>query len=269
MLSENDAVTLADSMALQNDDHSLMQRRVVSLLQNVTLPEDAPQAERDALGMIQAWDGVTSADSAAAAVAEVLLSKHLVKAAGPRLLGDDLTDLLGRGAITSVVDLLQNPDGRLGDDPEGARDKILSQALSGAVMETSERLGPDMVMWRWGDLHKAVFTSSVAALALPGMASQLNVGPLSMGGSAYSPHAASYNDKFEVTSGASFRMVLDVGNWDESRFINSPGQSGDPMSAQYRDLTPLWASGEYAPLTYSRKAVENVARHVISLMPEK
>lgn len=268
VLSEGDKMTLADSMALQNDDHSVMQRRVVALMQGQKLPETASSPEKEALSLIQNWDGVTAADSAAAAVAEVMLSKHLVKVAGPRVLDDDLSKLLGRGAITSVVDLLTDPDDRLGSEPEKARNEILTQALQDAVAETSERLGPDVSTWRWGDLHKGMFTSSVAPLAPKGMASQLNVGPLSMGGSAFSPRAASYNNDFEVTSGASFRMVLDVGNWNESRFINTPGQSGDPASGHYRDLAPLWAAGDYAPLVYTREAVEAAAQHVLALTPE-
>ena len=89
-----------------------------------------------------------------------------------------------------------------------------------------------------------------------------------MGGSAFSPRAASYRiSDFKVTAGASFRMVLDVGNWDESRFINTPGQSGDAYSAHYRDLAPLWAAGDYAPLLYSREAIEKAARSVIALKP--
>jgi hypothetical protein len=40
-------------------------------------------------------------------------------------------------------------------------------------------------------------------------------------------------------------MVLDVGAWDASRTINTPGQSGDPFSGHYRDLAPLWATGQY------------------------
>ncbi|AXC50143.1 hypothetical protein DRW48_10930 [Paracoccus suum] len=267
VLSANDKVTLADSMALQNDDNSLMQRRLVALYKGVNLPETAPQAERDALALIQGWDGVTAADSGAAAVGEVLLSKHLVPTAAPRVLDAPLAELLGRGAITPIMDLMEAPDDRLGSDPAAARDEILAKALSGAVTETTELLGEDQANWQWGDIHKGKFTSSVAGLARPGRASQLNVGPLSMGGSAYSPRAASYNDKFEVTSGASFRMVLDVGNWDASRFVNTPGQSGDPMSAHYRDLAPLWAAGDYAPLVYSREAVEAAAEHVIELKP--
>ena len=41
-------------------------------------------------------------------------------------------------------------------------------------------------------------------------------------------------------------MVLDVGNWDASRTINTPGQLGDPFSAQYRDLFPLCDGGHAA-----------------------
>lgn len=267
VLSANDRSTLADSMALQNDDHSLMQRRLIALLKPLTLPEGAAEADRDGLALLQGWDGVTAPDSAAAALGEALLSKHLVDPVVQQVLGGDLAELLGRGAISGVIALLEAPDERLGDDPQAARDEILRRALSAAVAEVSETLGPDMASWQWGDLHRGVFNSPVATLAREGRAGALNVGPVATGGSAFSPHAASYNDAFEVTSGASFRMVLDVGNWDASRFINTPGQSGDPASAHYRDLAPLWASGDYAPLVYSREAVEAAATRVISLTP--
>ena len=63
------------------------------------------------------------------------------------------------------------------------------------------------------------------------------------------------------------RFVFDVGAWDNSVFTNSPGQSADPGSAHYRDLFPLWAEGGYAPLPFSREAVERAARRVIALKP--
>jgi penicillin amidase len=62
-------------------------------------------------------------------------------------------------------------------------------------------------------------------------------------------------------------MVLDVGNWDQSRAINTPGQSGNPYSAHYRDLAPLWAAGEYVPLLYSRDAVERGASEYWRISP--
>nr|WP_319016824.1 penicillin acylase family protein [Diaphorobacter aerolatus] len=62
-------------------------------------------------------------------------------------------------------------------------------------------------------------------------------------------------------------MVVDVGNWDASRAVNTPGQSGNQASPHYRDLASTWAAGKYFPLTYSRDAVEKVTRERITLTP--
>jgi penicillin amidase len=62
-------------------------------------------------------------------------------------------------------------------------------------------------------------------------------------------------------------MVIDVGAWDDSVVMNSPGQSGDPNDAHYRDLFPLWAEGAYVPFAFTREAVERVAATVIVLTP--
>ena len=98
----------------------------------------------------------------------------------------------------------------------------------------------------------------------------MSVGPLQVPGSASTPRAQSYRSSdFKVTAGASVRLVMDVGAWDNSVVMNSPGQSGDPHSAHYRDLFPMWAEGSYAPLAFSREAVDRVAESIIRLMPAK
>ena len=72
---------------------------------------------------------------------------------------------------------------------------------------------------------------------------------------------------FRQMSGPSVRVVIDVGNWDNSRAVNHPGQSGDPDSPHYRDLAPMWRNGQYLPLLYSRTAVENATEKKIKLVP--
>lgn len=98
----------------------------------------------------------------------------------------------------------------------------------------------------------------------------MKAGPTPMGGTMLSPMAATWRpEDFRVTAGASFRMVLDVGNWDASRAINTPGQSGDPASPHFKDLFPLWVTGRYVPLLYSRKAIEGATETVIRLAPAR
>lgn len=72
-----------------------------------------------------------------------------------------------------------------------------------------------------------------------------------------------------VIAGASVRMVLDVGEWDNSVVMNTTGQSDDPMNAHYRDLFPMWAEGSYVPLRFSRAAVGRDAENHIRLTPAR
>src|SRR6266849_1982457 len=73
---------------------------------------------------------------------------------------------------------------------------------------------------------------------------------------------------FRQMNGPSVRVVLDVGNWDNSRAVIHSGESGDPESPHYRDLAPLWSEGTYFPLLYSRGAVLRATERVIRLLPE-
>jgi penicillin amidase len=259
-------LTLADAMDLQNDDTSMLARRLVKLLQPLS-SDDA--SARKGLELLKGWDARDGADSAAAAVYEVWISNHLgavlLKSVAPKA-----ADLIAPEAsgISPIVAYLEAPDERLGGEPKAARDRIILESLGGAVAEVAAKLGADSSMWRWGRLHVATFDHALIPLVDKATAAQLTVGPLAFGGAANVPRAATYRrSDYRLTAGASFRMVLDVGNWDASRVVNTPGQSGDPFSAHYRDLAPLWASGQYVPLLYSRAAVEAATAEAIALTP--
>jgi penicillin amidase len=68
-------------------------------------------------------------------------------------------------------------------------------------------------------------------------------------------------------SGASYREIFDVADWDRSVMTNAPGESGDPESRHYRDLLDDWIAGRYHPAPFSRKAVEAATEERIVLEP--
>ncbi|WOH82456.1 penicillin acylase family protein [Bradyrhizobium sp. BEA-2-5] len=265
VLQANSKVTLADAMALQNDDTGMLARRLVALLKPLT-SDDANV--RKGLDLLKAWDARDAADSAAAAVYEVWIANHL----GPVLLkttAPKAAELIAPEAssISAIVGYLEKPDAALGSDPAAERDRVLRDSLGEAVADVAGKLGSD-ASWRWGRLHVAQFNHALMPLADKATAAQMQVGPLAFGGAANVPRAATYRrSDYHLISGASFRMVLDVGNWDASRAVNTPGQSGDPFSGHYRDLAPLWATGQYVPLLYSRSAVEAATAEAITLTP--
>jgi penicillin amidase len=101
-----------------------------------------------------------------------------------------------------------------------------------------------------------------------GHASLTDLGPLPRSGDGNTVGATGwYGDSFEQIEGASYREILDPGDWDRSFAINTPGQSGQPGSPHYSDLLRLWQDWQYFPLAYSRRAVEENTTDGLSLRP--
>ena len=335
--------SLADSQALQGDCVSEPALRLADLLR--ALPAAADPDIVSAQALLATFDGTLDADSAAAALIEVVWVRHLRPALLAVLMPDAaIRRLLPPGDTQSLIERLVT-----GLDP-AARDALLAEALGAGFRDCLDRMGPDpmgrlapdasdpppppsageggprvsegragtksrkrgapvqeralpvtkaapfsepgfpspdplrgpsspaegggsdgiaahapQTGWSWGRLHHALFAHPLTALR-PDQA--WDVGPLPVGGAAASVMHAEYRtDTFRLTHGASFRMVVDVGDWDRSVFINVPGQSGDPGSPHYADLAPIWGRQDYVPMLYGRAAVDAATETIITLSP--
>ena len=126
------------------------------------------------------------------------------------------------------------------------------------MAELEQRLGPDMNRWQYGQakLKHVLLKHPLSDAVSPDLRARLDLGPLPRGGYAHTVNSTSDNDN--QATGASFRIIADVGDWDRSLGTNTPGQSGDPDSPHYRDLFEPWADGEYFPAFFSRAKVESV-----------
>jgi penicillin G amidase len=94
---------------------------------------------------------------------------------------------------------------------------------------------------------------------------RFNVGPFSLGG--YDSTVMSFSKRSSVDIGPSFRQIVDVSDWDRSVATGAPGQSEWPSSPHFADLAKLWASGEYFPLAFSDRAVQDNAESTLVLQP--
>ena len=254
-LTENARSTVRDSAALQHDTLSKFGRSLAVLM------PDLPGYEAE-IARLRQWDGDVRADSAAAALYEVWWSKLRV-ALHEHVVPKALRDLVPELDVTVIEALLKAPDRRLGAQPVAVRDALMRQALMAAREELARRLGPDSATWRWGALHSVTVRSPLARV--PGMADLFppvgGAGDAS-GGDAYTVMARWYDatrkvpNPYEATGGASYLMVCDVGAWDNSLFLNFPGQSDDPRSPHYGDLMPEWLAGRMQPFTFSKEGVE-------------
>jgi len=130
------------------------------------------------------------------------------------------------------------------------RDSMVESALAAAVDSLERLQGSDWSRWTWGSMNRARFRHPVtAAFDLPAV--------------ERSGDRTTVN--LTAQSGASFREIIDLSNWDNSVATSVPGQSGQPESPHYDDLLDLWADGEYFPLLFTREAVEANTQHRLVL----
>jgi penicillin amidase len=260
--------SLKDSEALQNDYVNIAARRLVHLLGTIATP-DPKLAEL--AQWLAAWDSNVTAQSPQAALYEVWLTRHLMPALLARIASsfpNALRPIAYETHLLHAIDLLEHPNRRFGDNPEQARNELMLSTLADAFGETKTLLGAERDSWEWGHLGTTLLEHALSPLADESQRAQMNVGPVPKSGDASVVGVAEYDGKtFKTIGGASFRMVLDVGHWDDSVAVNSPGQSGEWTSTHYRDLFPLWLSGQYFPLLYTRSAIEKATERKFVLEP--
>ena len=262
VLSQPGLHDLAASCALQTDVMSMPARRLMALLAPA-----APLCATPAPALLAGWDCALTAESGAAALFEVWFTRHLKPGLFALLAPDPaVRALLAPGDVGAILTALEAPDSRFGEEPPAARDRLLARTLDAAFADCAARMGDDPASWQWGRLHHGYFTHPLAGLLPEGERNRYDVGPYPKGGSGSTPMHTGYRPAdFRIMHGASVRLVMDVGAWDNSLCINAPGQSGDPRDPHYADLAPLWAGGAYVPLTYSAAAVDAVTERTLVL----
>ena len=244
--------SMEDSLALQRDYVSVLAREALA-----RLPQTTDGTAAEPLALLRGWDHQLGADSAAALLFVQWFYRTLPPMIADALEADAAPALQPLDTLT-MLEALQYP---LGQDTALA-------ALTDAWESLRGQHGDDPTAWRWGDVHQIRFTHPLLALAPAELATQMTYPPYPRGGSANTVNNTSFGaDDFQVISGASFRMVLDVGNWDAARMTNAPGQSGDPRSPFYRNLLEGWATEASFPLLYSEAAVREHAEMIIRLTP--
>jgi penicillin amidase len=145
------------------------------------------------------------------------------------------------------------------------RDDMLRKSQQEAWDEMGRLQGADPAKWSWGGLHAVRFRHPLDQAT--DAAALLDLGPIPRPGDEYTVNATGYRgNSFDQVSGASYREILDLSNWDQSVAVNTPGQSGQPGSPHYSDLLPLWSEGKYFPHNCTREAVER-ERQTLVLTP--
>lgn len=270
-------LTVDDMVALQTDYVSTPAQQILARM--AQLPVRGRGLD-DAIEMLLAWDCNLTAESGPGALFEIWYRRHFRPALLSAALRKATADHLHKAAFAAILpqddrladarvdlSLLYEPGARLGPDPEGLISDLIISSLHEATAEAEALLGPDRDAWAWGRLHQVKMQHPLHSLLQRLPEEQRVIGPLPRGGSSDTVGNTRYTPDFMQSGGATFRVVIDVGDWDQSVAMNAPGQSGDPRSEHYSDLFEAWATDGSFPLLYSRECVLAAARLHIRLHP--
>lgn len=240
--------SIAEMKALQLDRYSRHAASVVPSLLEL-LDEEVPAWVRQGLAT---WDFQTGPESRATAVFQVF-HQHWKRLALAERLPEDLVDLVATASGAPAVPTLFT--GRLlrGELPEWLDDErrreLANRALRAALDELQHLLEPDPDTWRWGRLCRLTFEHPLGKLPGP-QRRRLLLGPFEIGGDGMTVNPASWpsNRPFQVTAGASMRIVADLRRPDQTWLTNTVGENGSPLNRHFRDQLDDYLSGRYHQL---------------------
>lgn len=252
---------------IQADQTSLFARAFLPTLRAIDPPGDLAAA---AQAQLVNWDG----DMTRAGAAPLIFAAWY-RAFSKRVYGDEMGDLFDAyfGFHPQFLLHVLQTDQSWCDDvaTPGIEtcDAQAARALQDAVTELAKRQGKDPSRWRWGDVHRAysahqVFTNTPLArffdLSIPngGGAFTLDVGRYDMGDAEH---------PYRQIVGPGYRAVYDLARPDASRFMQTTGQSGNPLSKHYGDFQRAWRDVRYLPMSLERSDAERGRIGTLTLTP--
>jgi len=254
---------LASFRSIQQENTTLPGKALVRLANELT---DLTPEQEAARKVLANWDAVLTPECQAGplyalwlrTLTKTLFAKHV---AGPQL-----TFVRSRGVPVLLAALDRPTEFWFGPEPAQGRAEFLRKTFQEAVAETEKLFPRGRETWKWGQVHVARFKHPLADQQ-PVYAEVFNPAAVPRPGDGFTPNAASHNEQFVQTAGASYRQLFDLVDWDRGLVTSTPGQSGQPESPHYADLLPIWAAGDYIPLRFSRAMVEEVTQQRLTLQP--
>lgn len=245
--------TVRSFAAIQNDVVSLEARQWLPILRNI---QSAHPMSPAAFALFKDWNGQMQADAAAPLVFNAWLAQ-LGQAVIQWRLGHDLYARVASGKRQFRPGLLEivraNDVGWCG---ESGCEPLINAAWDAALVSLSERYGPDVSLWRWGEAHPAISEHKPFHKVWP-LKRFFDVSVPS-GGDGFTVNVGQYklddpDQAFANRHAASLRAIYDLSNLDRSVFIYQTGQSGNVLSNRYRDMSQEWAQGRYRALRMKPK----------------
>jgi len=260
-LSSKKLISYENMQALQFDYLSIPARELVGMLKGKQSEDPTTNA---AIQHLLNWDFIMNPGSVAAGI-YAAWEKEMELSIRKKLIPEEASAYIRSFPLGRMIEILQTA----GTPFNGmrVRDEWMVQQLKSAVEKLTLRFGADQEKWRYGQpaYHHVEIKHPLSGVVSDSLRRKLDFGPVGRGGNGTTPGMTGSSDL--QTAGASFRMVVDTGDWDGCSFTNTPGQSGDPSSPFYRNLFDSWSQDRHFKVFFTRDKVEGSAVSILTLKP--
>jgi penicillin amidase len=219
------------------------------LAQQVVAAWDARKATnpalKDTVDLLRSWNGQMEKGTAAPMVVTLIfqqLRKTVAERAAP---GSGQTYEFGMSPAVLEKLLRERPKGWFPD-----YDAVLMKCFADAVEEGAKIQGSKVSRWDYGQYNALKMVHPVDS-QLPLVGTYFNIGPVSMSGSSTTIKQTTRR------MGPSMRMIVDLGDLDRSMQNITVGESGQRLSAHYKDQWDAYYGATSFPMQFRKVDAKN------------
>ena len=256
VLKSNKKFTMDDMKSLQVDYHSLPSEELTKMLKKINFEKEFKQY----ISMFENWDNKLFKNSVEATI-YVNFERKLIRSFHDEYVPEEVKNLLWV-QLYKIIEKVNSFEVE-------EKNNFLKNVFISSIQDLKNRFGSNIEDWVYGqNNYKHIKVNHpLDDIVNDSINKIISFKRYSRGGNSYTPGSTGSN--LNQSSGASFRVIIDTKDWDNSIATNSPGQSGDPSSPFYRNLYESWANDEYFKLLYSKDLILKNSHSRIVYSPKK
>ena len=248
-LVDSKKFTMQDMIDLQVDYYSPPAFYLTGMLSRlINYDENFLKEYDDYIWRLIKWDNKLNKNSVEATI-YVNWERNIINEFNKEYVPDKVKGLI-RVQLFKIMNKLYNMDEKL-------RNNFLKKTFISSINDLKSKFGDKTDDWVYGqDGYKHIKVKHpLEEIVNDSIYKILSFQKYPRGGNGYTVGATGSN--LSQSHGATFKVIIDTKDWDNSLASNSPGQSGDPSSLFYRNLYKDWAEDKYFNLLYSKEKIES------------
>lgn len=248
-LVDSKKFTMQDMIDLQVDYYSPPAFYLTGMLSGlINYDENFLKEYDDYIWRLIKWDNKLNKNSVEATI-YVNWERNIINEFNKEYVPEKVKGLV-RVQLFKIINKLYNMD-------ENLRNNFLKKTFISSINDLKSKFGDKIDEWVYGqDGYKHIKVKHpLEDIVNDSIYKILSFQKYPRGGNGYTVGATGSN--LSQSHGATFKVIIDTKDWDNSLASNSPGQSGDPSSLFYRNLYKDWAEDKYFNLLYSKEIIES------------